>query len=86
MSDVIVICLCLCWAGFGANLVLLILSLGHRRFVRRHPSRGVGTWRRTGYALLPYQCTACGVYEESTSQYCPHCGRPMRLEDADGKE
>lgn len=86
MTTPVVIGLCACWAGFGASLAVLCLSAAARRSARRRPLRGPGTWRRTGYTLLPYQCTACGVYREETTQYCPHCGRPMRLEDEYGKE
>lgn len=86
MSTFVVIALAVCWAGFGACLACFLLITAYRRSARRKLFRGVGTWRRTGYSLLPYQCTACGVYREDTTQYCPHCGRPMRLEEDNGEE
>ena len=35
----------------------------------------------TGYFMLPLcECSACGIYVEQETNYCPHCGAKMKGE------
>ena len=59
-------------------------------FIKTRPTvspdevRGVGEWERIDYPVgHDYKCLACGKLNDRASNYCPDCGKPMRMKGAE---